>query len=457
MMIKFTKTINSIEQYLGIAYSQLIEYDATQTNGIWYYPFTKPLIYDDTSKEGVIKTIEKFKMMGINEIIIYVFAENRCLFDCTMYNTYDKLRNYSYGEYGNDYLKCFIEECHKRNILVNAFTQTFHGYVYAMKTPNENYYQIDYQGELSKGNINYYDICNDNLQNEVINWYKELVTKYNFDKVEYDIIRYPSSNLYLYSDTDEALNASSITDHGYTEYSMNKFKEMYNLNGDLRELVRTNKDIRNNWLSFKEESLVYFITNCTREMKEIDPNLVVTAAVFSDYNNAKLSYFQDYRKWLDLSIVDELDIMLYTPSNQTLVDVSQEFNDLYDGYNIRLGLSPRLDITDIVVDMYQILYSTKKDGFILFASTLYYDDTFVSILENNHHNPRINDLCEKEEILKYEILDAIDMIEGYYSIKNNKSYEKLILSLNNENGYIEIINNLDDQLMKEYLLKKLNK
>ena len=149
--------------------------------------------------------------------------------------------------------------------------------------------------------------------------------------------------------------------------------------------------------------------------------------------------------------------MLYTPSNQTLVDVSQEFNDLYDGYNIRLGLSPRLDIIDIAVDMYQILYSTKKDGFILFSSTLYYDDTFVSILENNHHNPRINELCEKEEILKYELLDAIDMIEGYYSIKNNKSYEQLILSLNNETGYIEIINNLDDQLMKDYLLKKLNK
>ena len=131
-----SKIINTLGDYIAFGYSQIIEYDATKSRGIWYYPFSTPKVYDDTTKEGVIKTIEQYKKAGFNEIIIYLFVENECLFDSTMYKQYHKLSNYNYGEYGNDYLKCFIEECHKRDILVNAFTQTFHGYVDSMKNKN---------------------------------------------------------------------------------------------------------------------------------------------------------------------------------------------------------------------------------------------------------------------------------------------------------------------------------
>ena len=109
--------------------------------------------------EEAYKTIETYKEMGVNEIIIYVFAENRCLFDSAMYKRYEKLDNYNYGEYGNDYLKCFIEECHKRDILVNAFTQTFRCFEEGSKLLDETCYQLEYDGSLSRGQIYYYDIC----------------------------------------------------------------------------------------------------------------------------------------------------------------------------------------------------------------------------------------------------------------------------------------------------------
>ena len=50
-----------------------------------------------------------------------------------------------------------------------------------MKEPNEDYYQINFQGELSKGSIYYYDICNDNVQDVLYAWYLELVSYYDFD------------------------------------------------------------------------------------------------------------------------------------------------------------------------------------------------------------------------------------------------------------------------------------
>ena len=421
--INLHKINSALNEYIAIGYAQLIEYNASQSHGIWYYPFKNPKVYDDTTKEGVIKTIETYKKMGINEIIINVFAEGRCLFDSTMYLKYDKLDNCDYGEYGNDYLQCFIEECHKRDIIVNAFTQTFYGHVSSMKEPNEDYYQINFQGELSKGSIYYYDICNDNLQDEVINWYSELVSKYDFDKVEYDIIRYPDSNVYNFIDK-ETISESEIQDHGYTQYSMNKFMKQYNLSGNLRTLILTDKTVRKQWMEFKEQELINFITNCTYTMKQINPNITISAAVMDNYNSAKSLYLQDYRKWLELSIIDEIEVMAYTFSTTSLLNSIDSYNDLYDENSIRIGLSPRLDDTNIIIDLEQIYLASKKDGYVIFASTLYYDDLFKNIMIKNHNQEFLNNLSDKEKILEFEIKDAIDMINGYYSTLNNEKYSR---------------------------------
>ena len=101
------------------------------------------------------------------------------------------------------------------------------------------------------GQIYYYDICNDYVQENLINWYIELVTLYDFDKVEYDIIRYSVSNLSSFNDVEVILDNAVINDPGYTEYSMNKFMEMYNLEGDLKVLIKESLDVRLKWMEFK--------------------------------------------------------------------------------------------------------------------------------------------------------------------------------------------------------------
>ena len=157
--------------------------------------------------------------------------------------------------------KQLIEECHKRDILVNAFTQTFRCFEEGSKLLDESYYQLEYDGSLSRGNIYYYDICNDNVQDVLYAWYLELVSYYDFDKIEYDIIRYSQSNLYKYSSVEQITNAKDIIDPGYTEYSMEKFKKQYNLVGDLKQLILQSSDVRSKWLKFKEDELINFITN----------------------------------------------------------------------------------------------------------------------------------------------------------------------------------------------------
>ena len=191
-------------------------------------------------------------------------------------------------------------------------------------------------------------------------------------------------------------------------------------------------------------------------MKEIKPNIIITAAVFNNYDNAKKSYLQDYRKWLDLKIVDQLDVMLYTSSNIEFNKVIATFNDLYKNYNIRIGVSPRLDDLNIVTDIYQLYKSSKNDGYIIYSSSLYYDDRFTNILKSNHHLPYLNDLSEKNKLLQLNIQDIIDMIKYYYSVKNNTFYDNLISELENDGNYLKLINNLDDESMKQNLLDKVS-
>ncbi len=372
--------------YIALGYSQLVRSDIDNTKGIWYYPFRNNSVYDDTSIEGIQNTMKLFKEMGINEIVINPFYGNYSLFENSIYELSDVLTNCTYGDYGNDYLKCFIDEAHKVGIKVNAFTQTFANNSTSFKDKTNSYYQIDYQGEKSLGSIYYYDICNDNLQEMLLVWYKELVTKYEFDKIEYDIIRYPSSNLYKYTDIDTIPESVMITDHGYTEYTINKFMNEFGYSGDLKELVRTSKEVRNNWLLFKERELVSFITNCSQVIKEINPDIVITAAVLNDYDNAKKSYLQDCKKWLELGILYEIETMVYTVSVSEVEDKIKFYQELVPDYNVRIGLSSRLDTRDIILDFKQMILASKYNGYILFANNIYYDNEFIKLMSLSNHN-----------------------------------------------------------------------
>ncbi|MBQ8293598.1 MAG: family 10 glycosylhydrolase [Bacilli bacterium] len=453
--IKIMQSISKLEEYVAVAYGQLLEYEAGQTRGIWYYPFNKIDIYDDTSLEGIRDTLTTFKKMGINEVIIHTFYKGYCLFDNSVFLTSSVLDNYDYGEYGKDYLKCFIEEAHKLDISVSAFTQTFLENIDTMKNPSDDYYQINYQGEKSMGQVYYYDICSDEVQEFLLTWYKELVTKYDFDKVEYDIIRYPNSTLYKYLDVEEIPNNVTITDHGYTEYSMNKFMKQYGLSGDLKELIKTSLDVRTKWLSFKEQELVNFITECSNEMRKINPNLLITAAVFNMYEKAKSGYLQDYKKWLELGIVDEIEIMMYTVSNYNLNEMIEDASYLIENYQVKLGLSPRLDGGDMITDLQQMLEGTRRDGFVLFSSTLYYGDILENILASSYHSNFVSHISSPDEIMLAKTNDCIDMIKGYYGPKNNCSYDSLIEALKTGENVEEELQLITDELMEEYLRSKL--
>ena len=439
----------NVNKIMSVLYSQLIDYNLMSNRGMWYYPFSYPEIYDDTTYEGVVNTLNRFKEMGINEIIIIPFKGNYCLYDSEYYYYYETLNNYNYSIYGNDYLECFITEAHKRNICVNAFTQTFKCYEEGSKVFDESNYQIDYNGEFSRGSIYYYDICSDYVQENLTLWYKELVEKYDFDKIEYDIIRYSFSNLYNYLNVEKIPSTVTITDPGYTEYSIDKFMKMYNLNGELKTLITESLDVRIKWLEFKENELIKFISNLTKEIKTIRPDTIISAAVLNDYETVKYAYLQDSKKWLELGIIDEIEPMVYDNDYNYVISYIDYYNNAFKDYEVKIGLSYDLSILELFK---QIQYSSSN-GWILFNASDYLKEEYYQILKNSYHFDYVSCILCIDELENVVINDIIDKIENFYEVKNNTTYDELIDSLSSKD-YNQIYNNLDlinDVLMKDYL------
>ena len=356
-------------------FSLLLNYDSNSLHGLWYYPLRQ-----NNQLEQLKEEMALLNKIGINNIFITPFASDGCLFANSMYKTSNKALNVDTNGY-KDYLEMFISLAHEYHIKVTAFTQTFLHYETFMKKNEDWTYQIDYNGQRSRGSVYYLDIGNDNIQDMLYNYYNELLN-YDFDGIEYDIIRYSVSNLSSYLDVDVINPNVVITDPGWTDYNINKFKELYNLdnNIDLKLEILNNKELRASWLKYKEDCLINFLTKVSGLIRNKKPNIKISAAILSGYDNSRKNYLQDYQKWLSLNLIDYAEPMNYT-TNLTA------FNRVYNSYMnneysdlIRMGISSVNEKVNVANEFSQMRIA-MPNGYIIFSNSIYLTNKeFVTLL-----------------------------------------------------------------------------
>lgn len=450
-MLKANEILNNLESLTLTLRANLMSNTINKVKGIWYYPF-KTL--DDTSLEGVLETINLLKSMGINRLIVNPWIGNYTLvYNSTDYVTYPNLETYDYGEYGHDYLKCLVAEAHKENISIGVIDPTFAEKIKAMKQPDKTLYQMEYNGQKSQGNIYYLDICNDKVQDLKYQFYIDLVSNYDFDFIEFDIIRYSASNLRSFKGV--ITDKSSIKDPGWTSYSINKFKTLYNINGDLKELILTDPALRETWMQFKQNELDNFLLRVVSDVRKINPNIKISAATLVNYESAKTNFLQDFRKWHELGILDRIEGMNYNDSTKYFVQNANKYFSDPEFNDIALGIMT----TEYYTTLEQIDKSLDYNGYALFSSSTYLinlKSQFTEALIGSHHNEFISELTSDEDILKAKINEIIDMLEGYYTPKYNIDFSELVDALKDyrpgkSKSYIKKI---EIDSIKEYLLKK---
>ncbi len=120
------------------------------------------------------------------------------------------------------------------------------------------------------------------VQDHVLNVLSDLVSGYpELDGLHLDYIRYPN------------------TTWGYHPTSLARFEEYKIVHG------------YTSWNDWRKLQITGFVDRMYRRAKSINPDLIVSAAVFANYSDAVDSYAQAWKDWLDMGIIDYVYPMLY--------------------------------------------------------------------------------------------------------------------------------------------------
>ncbi len=119
---------------------------------------------------------------------------------------------------------------------------------------------------------------------------KDIVVNYDIDGLQFDYIRYPAKKF------------------GYNPISIDNYNEFCEI---------TNSDI--NFETWKQNQISRFVKRAYLELKHLNPNLVISAAVIPDVENANRNVGQDWLNWLENDYIDQVFLMAYTKSTSYLI------------------------------------------------------------------------------------------------------------------------------------------
>jgi uncharacterized lipoprotein YddW (UPF0748 family) len=219
------------------------------------------------------------------------------------------------------WLRDFLAEAHRREIKVSAWLNVFYSWGYAPKTynmkhpinKNPNWFVhdrlgksiIDYSiNELRKIGVEGYYLAPANIQVQdyIYKIIEELLTKYDFDGIHLDYIRYPSSQ-FIY---DISLRTEFMREYYFDPQELLT-------GGDYRTRLSLwgYNDLENKWRRFFSTNLSNFIKDLYKKVKKIERDVQISVAVKPNFLTARNEYGQDWVTWLNSGCVDFVCLMAY--------------------------------------------------------------------------------------------------------------------------------------------------
>lgn len=205
-----------------------------------------------------------------------------------------------------------------------------------------------------------------------MNCMMEVVEKYNIDGIHYDYIRYQNDNA------------------GFNPEAIERFRVYAGLgatpsNSELRDGVYAEQ-----WANWRTMQITTFVTSTTEAARNLDPEIQVSAAVFSDQDYALSGVNQDWLGWAQAGIVDFLMPMDYSTTLRMFDDdVREQISLLPEGFPLYPGIwylnEGRVHDMEFMeqADMIRKKYNTPSQqpvsGFALFVLT---DDSASSLIPN---------------------------------------------------------------------------
>jgi uncharacterized lipoprotein YddW (UPF0748 family) len=272
-------------------------YPRTELRGVWLRP--------PQNFREIPSILDKIKNAGFNAVFLETLYHGFVI--CPGSNF---LNRPEYG--GHDVLQEFIKEAHARGMTVHCWTEVFYLQVDIKKYPklprsvifdeHPDWKLLTKNGEASDVSEDAHifgDPANPALQSFLLEFYRDLIQRYNVDGINIDYIRYPAGKY----------------DTGYTEFARKAFKNETGVDPLMFD-SNSNPEMWMRWVRWRENRVTDFVARLSDLIKHNKPQIVLSAAIFPGYYIERGQHFtyQDWATWLEGNYVDAIIPMAYAPS-----------------------------------------------------------------------------------------------------------------------------------------------
>jgi uncharacterized lipoprotein YddW (UPF0748 family) len=132
----------------------------------------------------------------------------------------------------------------------------------------------------------------------------EIARKYQIDGIHFDYVRYPNLG-YDYSPTALSLFVTDLAKTGMKTPAPT---------AKMSELIAFAKNHPQEWQMWRRDRLTDMVESIAADIHNLHRNIVVSAAVFSDWNDAYKTRGQDWKRWLKDGALDMVVPMAYSSS-----------------------------------------------------------------------------------------------------------------------------------------------
>ncbi len=350
--------IQDLEEIINQKYYYSLQNRAVEGRGLWHRPNNTAI--NELTLDGVKELVKHIKALGINTLYVETYWHGRTTYFSDYLNTqHPATKDGEYGEYGNDYMLAIISECHKEGIEVHAWVETLSANFGPNAYPSYIKEKWVCYSEGGKPTENFLDPSNPEVREFIFTLISEMLTKYDFDGISYDYIRYSGEY------------------GGICENSATLFSKEYGYAGNnILSDLKTSKDLKEKWDSFRASNITSLVKELSLLIREINKELIISASPYGYINYAKDFYMQDIESWLKYGYLDVVLPMLYTDSTEVLKNNAEDYCEYSDRVLQYTGIAPLYYESTLRnhQELINVIHSLGISGSSLFASQSYITD-----------------------------------------------------------------------------------
>ena len=431
-LYRFNNYFNKAVDYYHQLYKLSIQPSNVEVRACWHEPHEKSL-------QEVILTLDTLKASNFNELIVGGVMGNGVIFKSNKYPMSPFVKGYFGEEYKEDYLLCLTCEAKKRGIRIQVSSDNFFAVPFFLEMDYDKYYKLlalGYDGKIGQrdnGEITlFFDPVNKESQDLILDIYKEMLDNYDISGLQLDYIRYCIGN------------DNYLTAFGYNKDTTDKFKEEYNYQGDIKELVK-DESIYKDFCDFRRKELTNFVKRVRKLLSNYN-NVQLTIACVSEYEIARDSKLQDWTEWAKLDLLDGVYLMAYHLGKGPVYNDCIKAKELVGNHAfVYGGIAPIYNGCNINILLEQVkaIKDAKVDGMSLFAFHSFQNRPDLYYYFNNNgpfKNEAIPTYETKDKVIEIYCNLLLDRYERlYYNYISKKELDSIIDNIKKANNEIELL------------------